>query len=223
MMLLINFKTYPQAIGPNALKLTRELLETAKEFPQVVVGFAPPALELAEVAKHAAAPIWAQHSDPASAGQSTGYLSPADAKSAGAVGTFLNHSEHPLEQETIQKTLEIAHQAGLKVLIFAQDPQKVAEFKKLSPDFIAYEPPELIGGSVSVTAAKPAIIEEAVAAAGEIPLLIGAGVHEKTDIEAALSLGAAGAVVSSAVVTADDPKGVYSDLLTGFSARGGER
>ena len=215
-MLLINFKTYPQTIGPNALEMTRKLFETAQGFPQIKVGFAPPALELAEVAKHSGAPIWAQHIDPAQEGPSTGYLSPADAQAAGAVGTFLNHSEHPLDQETIQKTLSLAKDHGLKVLIFARDPQRVAEFQELSPDFIAYEPPELIGGAVSVTSAKPEVIGAAVTAAGDIPLLIGAGIHEKADIEKALSLGAIGAVVSSAVVISKDPQRVYTDLLEGF-------
>jgi triosephosphate isomerase len=104
----------------------------------------------------------------------------------------------------------------LKVLIFASDPEKVADFGKLSPDFIAYEPPELIGGEISVTSAKPKIISEAVTAAGRIPLLIGAGIHEKSDIIKALELGAIGAVVSSAVVTATDPEAVFADLLSGL-------
>lgn len=215
-MLIINFKTYSQAIGPNALKLAQLLGETAKKFDRVAVGFAPPSLQLAEVATHTNFPVWAQHTDPAGEGQFTGYLSPADAKEAGAVGTFLNHSEHPLEMNVIEETLSLARKSGLEVLVFARDPKKVLGFRQLSPDYIAYEPPELIGGDVSVTSAKPEIISEAVAAAGEIPLLIGAGVHEKSDIEIALKLGAGGAVVSSAVVTSPNPQIVFSDLLSGF-------
>lgn len=220
-MLLINFKTYPQAIGPNALKLTQILEETAENFTEVEVGFAPPSLDLAEVAAHTNSSIWAQHTDPAGEGQFTGFLSPAGAKAAGAIGTFLNHSEHPLEIEVIKETAELAKKAGLKVLIFAADPQKVSEFRNLSPGYIAYEPPELIGGTVSVTSAKPEIISEAVAAAAGIPLLIGAGVHAKEDIETALKLGAKGAVISSAVVTAADPQAVFANLIAGFSAGGG--
>jgi len=215
-MLLINFKTYPQAGGLKALQLTRVLSEAAKDYPRVAIGFAPPALELAEVARHGDSPIWAQHLDPVSSGQRTGFLSPADAKAAGAVGTFLNHSEHPLDPKTIQRTLELAVNEELKVLLFAGDPRKVAQLSRLSPDFIAYEPPELIGGKISVTSAKAETIKKAVEAAGRIPLLIGAGVHERLDITATLSLGAIGAVVSSAVVTAPDPKKIFAGLLSGF-------
>lgn len=215
-MLIINFKTYPQAIGPKALQLAEKLLEVAKDYPHVPVGFAPPSPELAEVAAHVGAQIWAQHVDPVGAGQYTGYLSPADTKAAGAVGTFLNHSEHPLEEETLKKTVELARQEGLKILIFARDPEQVKSFRTLAPDFIAYEPPELIGGEVSVSAAKPDIIKKAVSAAGDISLLVGAGIHGKADITTATSLGARGAIVSSAVVTAPNPKVIFTDLLAGF-------
>lgn len=216
MMLLINFKTYPQAIGPNALKLTHELLGVARRFPHVKVGFAPPALDLAEVAEHTQAQIWAQHVDLAGVGQFTGFLSPKDAKAAGAWGTFLNHSEHPLDNETTRKTASWAKDSGLKVLIFARDPLHVAQFSKLAPDFIAYEPPELIGGRISVTTAKPQIIEAAVKESSHIPLLVGAGVHEGKDVEVAVRLGAKGVVVSSAIVTARNPRGVLEEMLKAF-------
>src|SRR3990172_12888786 len=140
-VILINFKTYSQAIGQNALKLAQDLTAVSQTFPQVEVGFAPPSLELAEVAAHLKSPIWAQHTDPAGEGQFTGFLSPADAKAAGATGTFLNHSEHPLNIEEIKKGLDLAHQVGLKILIFARSPEQVKVFRDLSPDFIAYEPP----------------------------------------------------------------------------------
>ena len=215
-MLLINFKTYSQAIGPQALDLTQKLAKTAKDFPHITIGFAPPIVELARVANNVSAPIWAQHLDPVGTGKFTGYISPTDVKAAGSYGTFLNHSEHQLNKEEILKTLKLAREVELKVLVFANSPQKVAEFKDLSPDLIAYEPPELIGGNVSVTSAKPEVIKQAVEAAGDIPLLIGAGVQEKADISTAISLGAAGAVVSSAIVTAPNPKEILANLLAGF-------
>lgn len=215
-MLLINFKIYPQAIGPQALELTQKLAKTARDFPHITVGFAPPILELAKVTNNIDAPIWAQHLDPVGTGKFTGHLSPANAKAAGSYGTFLNHSEHQLNKEEILKTLELAKEVKLKVLVFADSPQKVAEFKDLSPDLIAYEPPELIGGDVSVTSAKPEVIKQAVETAGDVPLLIGAGVHEKADISTAISLGVAGAVVSSAVVTVPNPEEILTNLLAGF-------
>ncbi len=215
-MLLINFKTYPQVLGPKALKLAQKLEAAAKTFPDVETGVAPPDFELAKVADGIDSPIWAQHTDLAEEGQFTGFLAPKDAKEAGAMGTFLNHSEHPLTKEVIKETLELAKGGGLKVLIFAASPQKVAEFRKFNPDYIAYEPAELIGGDTSVTSAKPEIISQAVKESGNIPLLVGAGVHGREDISTALSLGAVGAVVSSAVVKAEKPETVFSNLLSGF-------
>lgn len=217
-MLLINFKTYPQAIGAKALKLAQDLAEISRGYPQVSVGFAPPVLDLAEVAQHTPVPIWIQHVDPTETGKHTGYLSPADAKAVGAYGTFLNHSEHPLDRKVLGETTKLARQEGLKVLIFAHDPKRVAEFRTFSPDFIAYEPPELVGGKVSVTSAKPKVTKDAVQAAKDIPLLVGAGIHGKSDITTALSLGAVGAVVSSAVVTAAQPRKIFGELLSGFKS-----
>lgn len=217
-MLLINFKNYPQVLGPKALKLVQELAGTAKGYPKVSVGFAPPPLELAEVAAHTRTNTWAQHVDPVAVGQTTGFLSPQEAKEAGAFGTFLNHSEHPLDNVILEETLKMAQEVDLRVLVFAKDPETIAAFASLKPDFIAYEPPELIGGDISVSQAKPNVISEALAYAKDIPLLVGAGVHEKKDIEVAIKLGAIGAVVSSAVVTAPNPVQVFTDLLNGFKS-----
>ncbi|MEX1061688.1 MAG: triose-phosphate isomerase [Patescibacteria group bacterium] len=217
-MLLINFKNYPQVMGPKALSLAQALSQAAQAYPVVKVGFAPPPLELAEVAAHTKALIWSQHTDPAQGDKTTGFASPKEAQAAGAVGTFLNHSEHHLNWKTLSQTVEVAREAGLKILIFAKGPREVEEARQLQPDFLGYEPPELIGGNVSVSSAKSHVIKEAVAAAKEIPLLVGAGIHEKKDIEVALSLGAVGAVVSSAVVTAPNPAKVFRDLLSGFKS-----
>ncbi|NIT04366.1 triose-phosphate isomerase [Candidatus Saccharibacteria bacterium] len=215
-VLIINFKTYPQALGPDAVALAKELEKTAEQYLRVEVGFAPPAFELPRVVESVKNPVWAQHLDPAGEGQFTGYLAPSSARKSGAFGTFLNHSEHKTQKEEIKKTTTLCRELGLKVLVFANSPTRVEEFTGLNPDFIAYEPPELIGGEVSVTNAKPEVIKDAVSASEDIPLFVGAGIHEKRDIEVALSLGAAGAVVSSAVVKAKDPAKVFADLLSGF-------
>ena len=46
----------------------------------------------------------------------------------------------------------------------------------MEPTYIAYEPPELIGGNVSVSSAKPEIIAQAAKACnGKTKLLVGAG------------------------------------------------
>jgi len=217
-VLIINFKNYPQVLGPQALKLTQDLFSIAQEFPQVEVGFAPPPAELAEVAAHTEAPIWAQHADPSEEEQTTGFFSPLQIKDAGAIGTFLNHSEHPMDKESLVKAVNFCKEAGLKILLLARNPKMVAELSALKPDLIGYEPPELIGGKISVSTAKTEIIKEAVVAANGIPFLVGAGIHKTKDIEIALKLGAVGALVSSAVITSPTPQSIFKELLAGFKS-----
>jgi triosephosphate isomerase len=81
------------------------------------------------------------------------------------------------------------------------------------------EPPELIGGDVSVTSADPGIVEDSVAAAREVdpdvPVLCGAGVKTGDDVATALELGTEGVLVASGVVKADDPGAALAGLLDG--------
>ena len=86
-----------------------------------------------------------------------------------------------------------------------------------APDFIAVEPPELIGGDVSVTKANPFIIEDTVNSVKDvnkkISVLCGAGVKTGEDVAKALELGADGVLLASGVVKSKDPKATLLDLI----------
>ena len=91
----------------------------------------------------------------------------------------------------------------------------------LNPDFISYEPPELIGNKdTSVATAKADVIAQAVEISKKsgIPLIVGAGVHSALDVKKCLSLGAVGIAVASDVMNALDPKKELLDLTEGFTA-----
>ena len=84
-------------------------------------------------------------------------------------------------------------------------------------DLIAVEPPELIGGDVSVTAADPKVVSdsvEAVRKVADIPVLCGAGVKTGEDVRAALDLGAEGVLLASGVVKAKDVAATLRDLVS---------
>ena len=90
----------------------------------------------------------------------------------------------------------------------------------LSPDFIAIEPPELIGGDVSVTKANPEVVSSAVdrirRANPKVEVLCGAGVKAGRDVSRAIELGAVGVLLSTGVVKAKDPKKALTDLAKGL-------
>jgi triosephosphate isomerase len=83
------------------------------------------------------------------------------------------------------------------------------------PDLIALEPPELIGGDISVSTAQPELISAAVEVVGAGRLLVGAGVKNGMDVAIALRLGASGVLLASGVTKAADPKKVLEDLTSG--------
>lgn len=215
----INFKNYPQAFE-GFPKIYQDLEKTAQKYPKVTTVFAPPSLIATKVAGTIKLPLWAQHLDPLPLGRGTGFLPMAAGKHLGITGTFLNHSEHPLNDQELEKTVEMAKEANLATLVFAATPARIREVRDLNPDYIAYEPPELIGAGVekgiSVATAKPDVIPKAVEASGPIPLLVGAGIFQPSDIEVSMKLGAAGGLVASAIVTADNPTKVLDDLLSAF-------
>jgi triosephosphate isomerase len=92
---------------------------------------------------------------------------------------------------------------------------------RLQPTAIAIEPPELIGGEVSVTSADPKVVSGAVKAVHKIApdtlVLCGAGVKSGADVAAARRLGAYGVLVASGVVKAKDPAAAAKDLAAGLA------
>ena len=95
---------------------------------------------------------------------------------------------------------------------------EIASFS-VKPDFIAVEPPDLIGGDVSVSTAKPELISDsvkAVHAVASIPVITGAGIKNSADARKALELGTEGVFVASGIVKAQNPEKAIDELLEGF-------
>jgi triosephosphate isomerase len=218
-LLFVNFKNYQQSFD-GFPSLYQELEGIAKKYPRVKVIFTPPPLLATKLSSLLDISVWSQHLDPLPLKRATGFSPIEGAKFVGIEGTFLNHSEKPLGEKKLQEALVIAKKAAIATMVFVSSPSKISVVKRLEPDFIAYEPPELIGAGVSrgvsVASAKKEIIPKAVKEAGSIPLIVGAGIHEGNDIRVAIESGSAGGAVSSAIVTAPNPPDVLGDLLAAF-------
>ena len=215
-MIFINFKTYPQASGENAIKLVRIACDVA-ETSGVEIISCPQTIDIREVIAASNHPVWTQHVDPFERGRATGWIPAEVAREMGAAGALLNHSEHKLSVGELSETLNRCNEVGLKTLVFADSTEEAKMIAKFSPDYIGYEPPELIASKeTSVARSKPEVIEEVVKAIPNIPVLIGAGVKGREDVEVGLRLGAKGIVLSSAVVLAEDPKKILLELAEGF-------
>lgn len=212
-LVFVNFKTYAEGTGKKGVELARFLNQLHSSY-QIIV--CPQYANILEIQKKTKLPVFAQHCDAISAGAHTGSILPQDLKLAGATGTFLNHSEKPLSLSTIKKTITLCKKNKLQTLVFAKDVQTIKRIVPFHPDYVAYEPSELVGGNVSVTTANPKIIGQAVNVVKrmnpKIIFLVGAGIQSKNDIQTALWLGAQGVVVAHAIVKAS-PKKIKQILL----------
>lgn len=214
-VIVVNFKTYEEASNDNALKLAKECENVSTEIVACVNS-----LDFKEVAKNVSIPVFTQHIDLAKYGSCTGKIVPEIAKSAGAVGTLLNHSEDRYDKETLRQVIAKCKKQGIYTIVCSQDCEESVEIAKMSPDAIAVEPPELIGGDISVTTANPAIVSDTVKAVKEvadIPVLCGAGVKTKEDVRKSIELGAMGVLLASGVTKATDPESVLKDLNEGLN------
>ncbi|HLP79454.1 MAG TPA: triose-phosphate isomerase [Acidobacteriota bacterium] len=215
-LIAINFKSYETAVGSNAMTLTKKLNLKVKHADIAICVSSPDITACAKICSN----TFAQHVDGNDFGAFTGSIHPKSVKDAGAVGTLINHSERQLTIEQIKAAVDMSKKYGLVTIVCANTPKKVGEVAKFNPDFIAYEPPELIGGDVSVTT-KPLSILKAVQMLkkSKTRLLVGAGVKTGEDVSNALKLGAKGVLLASGITKAKNPRSALLDLLSGISAR----
>ena len=211
MFILVNLKAY----DCDPLEVAAIARDVADE-SGTRIAVAPQAADLAAVAE-TEVETWAQHVSPVGHGSHTGSTLAESVGRAGASGTLLNHSENRLKLADIDGALAAAERATLDTTVCANNPDQIAAAAALGPDAVAVEPPELIGGDVSVATADPGIVEDAVdAAAGvasDVNVFCGAGVSTGEDVAAAADLGADGVLLASGVAKAQDPRAVLEDLV----------
>ena len=222
-LFLLNLKAYPGCLGPGALKMG-ELLERLGAEHQVPVALAAPTPDLSLLAQSLRIPVLAQHVDPRPTGASTGWTVPESLAASGVRGSLVNHSEHRIAPADLVATVQRMAEASLPAVVCAQEEREAGALASSShPAYLAVEPPELIGGKVSVSKARPEVVSGSVrtvrAASPTTRLLCGAGVQDGEDVRRALELGAEGVLVASAVATSPDPESSLRRLLSGFSAR----
>jgi triosephosphate isomerase len=218
-VIILNFKTYRESSAERGLALARTCEEVAQETGKSIV-IAPQQIDLSLIAREVGIPVLAQHVDPVGEGSYTGHISPAAVKETGAMGTLINHSERQLSQDLIRLTVEKCREIGLESVVCANDIEMGKVAASFGPDYVAVEPPELIGGEISVTSANPDIVSGTVEKVKEVNanvvVLCGAGVKKGEDVRKAIELGTEGVLLASGVVKAGNPKKALLDLAEGL-------
>jgi triosephosphate isomerase len=126
MITIINFKTYKQ--GKQVLEFAKKIEKVDKN---IIVGLQ--ASDIKDVSSKTKLRVYAQHVDNFQKGRNTGFIIPESVKADGAVGTFLNHSEHRLKLDVIKKTIQRCKKIKLKTAVFASD---LGEAQKISSRYL---------------------------------------------------------------------------------------
>lgn len=214
--LIINFKNYEEVSADGAIRLGETARQVAEKL-QVEIILAPPHPALALIAKEIEIPVICQHVDDEKMGPSTGFTVPEIAKSYGAIGSLINHSEHRIEMNSIARLVERLRGIGMVSIVCAQEPQEVVEISSFEPDFIAIEPPELIGSGRAVSKENPTVITKSIEGAGSRSRIIcGAGISDKEDVSKAMELGSQGILVASGVIKATSWDKKITELASGM-------
>ena len=215
-MIFLSLKTYPEATGDNAIKLSSIVKRVTQE-TGVPIFPAAQATDIYRIKQELGIEVWAQHIDPIDPGRHFGWISPAAAKQAGASGVIINHAEHPVTPEVIQATLNKAREFGLKTLVLCETMDLARQVSTWRPDFIGYEKGDLIAGPVSMIDQEEANIRQL---AGEIsqPLIIGAGITTGEHVKKTLAAGGKGVILASAFVKSPDPRAKLMELAAPLAA-----
>ena len=217
-LIVVNFKTYATAMGQKAVDLAQAMERASKDHVRMIAVVS--AFDLHAVKQVAPSlEVWSQHLDPVGQGSFTGWLQPENAIERGAQGTIINHAEHKVDIEHVQQLMQQLPDE-FPMCACAADVDEAHQLAELGPTFIAVEPPELIGGDISVTTADPAIVSDTVNAVRAINphvrVLCGAGVKDGKDVKTAVELGAHGVLLASGVTKASDVDAVLADLVAGL-------
>lgn len=212
-IILVNFKCY--ITGQKAFKLAK-LCEFVSFEYGMNISVAPQFADIKAIAGEVEIPVFSQHIDPIDVGAFTGHITALSIKEAGAIGTLINHSERKLDLDRIRKCVELAKKYNLISICCSSNVEEGKAIAQFAPDFIAYEPPELISSGISVSQAKPEVITKIVNEIkrinSNIKILCGAGITNGKDVKKALELGTVGVILSSGVVKAANSEDVLVDI-----------
>ena len=203
-MFIINCKNYEEISGSKITKFVKIAEKISKKY-KVKIAIAPPQHLLGLVAD-SKIPIFAQHLDNSSIGSTTGFMIPEIVKKSKISGSLINHSEHRISSKEISLLISRLKKLKMISVVCVKNVAEAKKYAKLNPDYIAIEPPELIGSGRAVSKERPALITNAVKAVRgsnqKTKLLCGAGIVSGADVKKAIQLGSKGILVASGIVKA---------------------
>ena len=217
-MFIINFKNYDSISGSRSLELAKIAAKISRKY-KIKIVVCPPQQVISEITK-VSIPVFAQHVDNKEMGSTTGYIVPELVKKSRVSGSLVNHSEHRLASKDIKELVSRLKALKMRSVVCVKNVSEARKYAKLNPDYIAIEPPELIGTGKAVSKEKPEVIIKSVRAVKDAKnstrLLCGAGIISGNDVARALELGATGVLVASGIVKAKNWERVIEEFSMAF-------
>lgn len=214
-MFIINCKNYDEISGEKIIKFVKTAEKVSKKL-KVKIAIAPPQHLIGLVA-NSTIPILAQHIDDSKVGSTTGFIVPELLKKSKVKGSLINHSEHRIPPADIKKLVTKLKELKMISVLCVKDVAEARKYAKLNPDYIAIEPPELIGSGKAVSKERPELITKAATAVNsadnKTKLLCGAGIVSGEDVAKAKELGSKGILVASGIIKAKD----WNQIMTEFA------
>ncbi|VVB66097.1 Triosephosphate isomerase [Candidatus Gugararchaeum adminiculabundum] len=213
-LIALNLKVYSESLGQGGLNLALIAAEVAHETGARIV-ICPQTVDLAAVCKIKGIDVFAQHVDANKQGAFTGSTTVEAIKSAGAKGSLINHAEKKQPHNLVKEAIDKMRALQLESLACSADIEESKILAGFRPNFVAVEPPELIGSGISVSSAKPEVVTgsvKAVKQVADVAVLCGAGISTGADVKKAIELGTCGVLLASAYVKAKDPKALLRDM-----------
>ncbi len=163
-LIVVNFKTYTEGTGERAVRVAQYCEEVSRDSGVNIIAV-PQTPDIYRVAASVKIPVFAQHIDGVGAGSFTGHVTAECVREAGARGTLINHSEHRLLLSEIDSSIRSAKKSELTSIVCTNNVAVTAAAAAFEPEFVAIEPPELIGTGIPVSKADPDIVSGSVRAA----------------------------------------------------------
>jgi len=203
-LFIINCKNYEEISGDRIVRFVKTAERVSKKY-RVKIAIAPPQ-HLVGLVAGSKVQILAQHVDDSKMGSTTGFVVPELLKKSRISGSLINHSEHRIDSRSIRNLVERLRDLKMTSVLCVKDVSEVRRYVRLDPDYIAIEPPELIGSGKAVSKERPGLIVRAAdavkGAKNRTKLLCGAGIVSGEDVSRAAELGSAGILVASGIVRA---------------------
>ena len=213
-MFVINCKNYEEVSGDKIIKFIKIVEQVSKKY-KIKIAISPPQHLIGLVASSSIT-ILAQHVDDSKIGSTTGFVIPELLKKSKVKGSLINHSEHRISSEEIKKLVSKLKELKMISIVCVKDIAEVKKYLKLNPDFIAIEPPELIGSGKAVSTEKPELIAKAAGivnnSKNKTKLLCGAGIVSGEDVKKAIELGSKGILVASGIIKAKNWNKIISEF-----------